>query len=60
MRTTTAPDLTIWFLNGPNANLYGLDANKTYGSDSFPVLQARAAKEGRRCRRLAALPAVQP
>ncbi|MDF3832534.1 3-dehydroquinate dehydratase [Cupriavidus basilensis] len=33
--------ITIWFLNGPNANLYGLDANKTYGSDSFPVLQSR-------------------
>lgn len=32
---------TVWFLNGPNANLYGLDANKTYGSDSFPVLQQR-------------------
>ncbi|WP_341644160.1 type II 3-dehydroquinate dehydratase [Thauera sp. SDU_THAU2] len=45
MRTTTAPDLTIWFLNGPNANLYGLDANKTYGSDSFPVLQARCEKK---------------
>ncbi|MDQ8031045.1 type II 3-dehydroquinate dehydratase [Bordetella genomosp. 1] len=37
----TAPVETIWFLNGPNANLYGLDANKTYGSESFPVLQAR-------------------
>jgi len=32
---------TVWFLNGPNANLYGLDPNKTYGSDSFPVLQQR-------------------
>lgn len=36
---STAP--TVWFLNGPNANLYGLDANQTYGSDSFPVLQQR-------------------
>ncbi len=33
--------IIIWFLNGPNTNLYGLDANKTYGSDSFPVLQSR-------------------
>jgi 3-dehydroquinate dehydratase-2 len=41
MTTTTLPPATVWFLNGPNANLYGLDANKTYGSDSFPVLQQR-------------------
>jgi 3-dehydroquinate dehydratase-2 len=33
--------ITLWFLNGPNANLYGLDAGKTYGADSFPQLQAR-------------------
>ncbi|MCO7636608.1 3-dehydroquinate dehydratase [Pseudomonas sp. S 311-6] len=31
----------VWFLNGPNANLYGLDANQVYGNDSFPVLQQR-------------------
>lgn len=31
----------IWFLNGPNANLYGLDANQVYGQDSFPTLKAR-------------------
>ena len=37
--------ITIWFLNGPNANLYGLDANKTYGSDSFPVLQLRCEQK---------------
>jgi 3-dehydroquinate dehydratase-2 len=36
---------TVWFLNGPNANLYGLDAGKTYGSDSFPVLQERCEKK---------------
>ncbi|MDH1304558.1 3-dehydroquinate dehydratase [Achromobacter sp. GD03932] len=43
MTTPSAPSSssTVWFLNGPNANLYGLDANKTYGSDSFPVLQQR-------------------
>jgi 3-dehydroquinate dehydratase-2 len=40
---TTQP--TVWFLNGPNANLYGLDANNTYGSDSFPVLQERCEKK---------------
>ena len=43
MTTPSAPSTssTVWFLNGPNANLYGLDANKTYGSDSFSVLQQR-------------------
>jgi 3-dehydroquinate dehydratase-2 len=43
--TTLSPTLTVWFLNGPNANLYGLDANKTYGSDSFPVLQSRCEQK---------------
>ncbi len=32
---------TIFFINGPNANLYGLDASGTYGRESFPQLQAR-------------------
>jgi 3-dehydroquinate dehydratase-2 len=36
---------TVYFLNGPNANLYGLDANKVYGSDSFPVLKDRCEKK---------------
>ena len=39
--TSSSPAQTVWFLNGPNANLYGLDANKVYGSDSFPTLKAR-------------------
>ena len=44
--TETAPrPVTVWFLNGPNANLYGLDANKSYGSDSFPVLQSRCEQK---------------
>jgi 3-dehydroquinate dehydratase-2 len=29
------------FLNGPNANLYGLDAKGTYGTESFPQIEAR-------------------
>lgn len=33
--------LKIMFLNGPNANLYGLDAGGTYGTESFPALQER-------------------
>ncbi len=32
---------TIFFLNGPNANLYGLDAGGTYGQDSFETLRHR-------------------
>lgn len=35
----------VWFLNGPNANLYGLDANKTYGAESFPALRDRCQKK---------------
>jgi len=31
---------TIMFLNGPNANLYGLDLKGTYGTDSFPQIEA--------------------
>lgn len=33
--------LRILFLNGPNTNLYGLDAKGTYGSESFPQIEAR-------------------
>jgi 3-dehydroquinate dehydratase-2 len=36
---------TVYFLNGPNANLYGLDANKVYGSESFPALKERCEKK---------------
>jgi 3-dehydroquinate dehydratase-2 len=36
---------TVYFLNGPNANLYGLDANKVYGSEGFPALQARCERK---------------
>ncbi|WP_375687547.1 type II 3-dehydroquinate dehydratase [Pseudooceanicola sp. LIPI14-2-Ac024] len=31
---------TVMFLNGPNANLYGLDPSGTYGTDSFPQIEA--------------------
>jgi 3-dehydroquinate dehydratase-2 len=33
--------LRILFLNGPNANLYGLDGDGTYGTESFPQIEAR-------------------
>ncbi|OZI51530.1 type II 3-dehydroquinate dehydratase [Bordetella genomosp. 4] len=44
----SSPDVaetTVWFLNGPNANLYGLDTNQVYGSESFPVLQQRCERK---------------
>ncbi|KAA2316088.1 3-dehydroquinate dehydratase [Pseudooceanicola sediminis] len=31
---------TVMFLNGPNANLYGLDPKGAYGTDSFPQIEA--------------------
>ncbi|OPB00377.1 3-dehydroquinate dehydratase [Pseudomonas fluorescens] len=31
----------VFFLNGPNANLYGLDKNGAYGSESFASIEAR-------------------
>ncbi|MGZ9811691.1 type II 3-dehydroquinate dehydratase [Pseudoroseicyclus sp. H15] len=31
----------VVFLNGPNANLYGLDPKGTYGTDSFPAIEAK-------------------
>ena len=31
----------VYFLNGPNANLYGLDRNGTYGRDSFITIKQR-------------------
>ena len=42
----------IHFLNGPNANLYGLDKNGTYGSESFVSI-------GERCQRRAASHGVE-
>ena len=34
----------VFFLNGPNTNLYGLDAKGTYGTESFPQIEARCRK----------------
>jgi len=34
----------VFFLNGPNANLYGLDKNGTYGSESFASIDARCQR----------------
>lgn len=38
----------VCFLNGPNANLYGLTDKGTYGSDTFETLQARCMAEAQR------------
>lgn len=35
---------TVFFLNGPNANLYGLDKSGTYGSESFASIEARCQR----------------
>ena len=45
MTETSNPPISVWFLNGPNANLYGLDSNRNYGTDSFPVLQSRCEQK---------------
>ena len=34
----------VYFLNGPNANLYGLDNSGTYGSESFASIEARCQR----------------
>jgi 3-dehydroquinate dehydratase II len=38
----------VYFLNGPNANLYGLTDPGTYGDDTFGTLQARCFAEAKR------------
>lgn len=38
----------VWFLNGPNANLYGLTDQGTYGADTFATLGERCAAEAER------------
>lgn len=39
---------TVYFLNGPNANLYGLTDKGTYGPDTFAMLQSRCAAQAKR------------
>lgn len=38
----------VYFLNGPNANLYGLTDKGTYGSDTFEMLESRCSAEAKR------------
>lgn len=35
---------TVFFLNGPNANLYGLDKSGLYGRDSFESIRQRCER----------------
>lgn len=39
---------TAYFLNGPNANLYGLDAKGSYGTESFPAIRERCLEAAER------------
>ena len=34
----------VYFLNGPNANLYGLDKSGIYGNESFASIEARCQR----------------
>lgn len=38
------PKSPVYFLNGPNANLYGLDSSGTYGTESFPQIEQRCRR----------------
>lgn len=42
---STAGTKKVFFLNGPNANLYGLTDKGTYGSDTFETLGKRCAAQ---------------
>ncbi len=37
----------VFFINGPNANLYGLDPSGTYGTESFPQIQQRCEEKAK-------------
>jgi 3-dehydroquinate dehydratase II len=40
---------TIFFLNGPTANLYGTDPRGVYGSESFQQIAVRCGHHARTC-----------
>ena len=37
----------IYFLNGTNANLYGLDTMGAYGTESYPQIKERCEKHAK-------------
>ena len=40
---------TIFFLNGPTANFYGMDPSGAYGTESFPQIEARCHRHAQTC-----------
>jgi len=40
---------TVFFLNGPTANFYGMDPRGVYGSESFPQIEARCQRHAQTC-----------
>jgi 3-dehydroquinate dehydratase II len=48
MSATGELSKAVYFLNGPNANLYGLTDQGTYGSDTFETLHSRCRAEAGR------------
>ena len=55
------PARVVYFLNGPNANLYGLDATGVYGTESFPQIEARCRRhaDGSASRSISASPTTR-
>jgi len=44
---STSNARTVYFLNGPNANLYGHTAGAVYGSETFEDLGKRCARKAK-------------
>jgi 3-dehydroquinate dehydratase II len=40
---------TVFFLNGPTANFYGMDPSGFYGTESFPQIEARCRRHAQTC-----------
>jgi 3-dehydroquinate dehydratase II len=40
---------TVFFLNGPTANFYGMDPSGVYGTESFPQIEARCRCHAQTC-----------
>jgi 3-dehydroquinate dehydratase-2 len=40
---------TIFFLNGPTTNFYGMDPSGVYGTESFPQIEARCRRHAQTC-----------
>lgn len=40
---------TVFFLNGPTANFYGMDPSGVYGTESFPQIEVRCRRHAQTC-----------